>query len=42
MAKVSGISIESAATGVTGAKAFKTHIDQITLHGVATSDLCGQ
>jgi hypothetical protein len=42
MAKVSGISIESAATAVTGAKAFKTHIDQITLHGVATADLCGQ
>ncbi len=42
MANVIGIKIESAATQVTGAKAFNTKIEQITLHGVATSALCGQ
>ncbi len=42
MAKVTGIQIESAATQVTGAKAFNTKVEQITLHGVATSSLCGK
>jgi hypothetical protein len=41
MNNVSGISIESAQTGVTGGmKKFTTHIKQLTLHGVATSALC--
>ena len=40
MAKVDGIQFESAATAVTGARSFATHVKQITLHGVATSDLC--
>jgi hypothetical protein len=40
MAQVSGIAFESAATAVTGAKAFNTHIEQITLHGVASASLC--
>jgi hypothetical protein len=40
MAKVAGIAIESAATGVTGAKTFTAHIAQLTLHGAATSGLC--
>jgi len=40
MDKVAGISFESAATAITGAKTFTTHIKQITLHGVATTDLC--
>ena len=40
MAKVNGIAFESAATPVTGAKAFATHIKQITFHGVSTADLC--
>ncbi len=42
MAKVTGIAFESAATAVTGAKAFKTHIDQLTLHGADTATLCTQ
>jgi hypothetical protein len=42
MGKVNGIQIESAATTVTGAKGFNTKIEQITLHGVATSSLCGK
>jgi hypothetical protein len=42
MAGVTGIQFESAATGVTGAGTFNTKIEQITLHGVATSALCGQ
>jgi hypothetical protein len=42
MAKVTGIQIESAATALTVGKTFNTTIEQITLHGVATSDLCGQ
>jgi hypothetical protein len=41
MANVTGIQFESAATGVTGAKTFNTKIEQITLHGVPTSALCG-
>jgi hypothetical protein len=40
MAKVDGIAFESAATAVTGAKPFTTHIQQITLHGVSSNDLC--
>jgi hypothetical protein len=40
MAKVSGIAFESAATAVSGAKSFNTHIQQITLHGVSSNDLC--
>src|SRR5207302_1224694 len=42
MGKVEGIAFESAATAVTGAKSFNTHIEQITLHGVNTSDLCSK
>jgi hypothetical protein len=38
--KVSGIQFESAATQVTGAKDFTTNIEQVTLHGVNTNDLC--
>ena len=40
MAKVTGIAFESAATAVTGARSFTTHIEQITLHGVSSGDLC--
>jgi hypothetical protein len=40
MGKVTGIAFESAATAVTGAKSFNTHIQQITLHGVSSNDLC--
>jgi hypothetical protein len=39
-AKVTGISFESAATQVTGAGTFNTHIKQITLHGADTASLC--
>jgi hypothetical protein len=42
MGQVEGIAFESAATAVTGAKSFNTHIQQITLHGVKTSDLCSK
>jgi hypothetical protein len=43
LANVTGIQFESAATPVQApaAKAFNTKIEQITLHGVATSALCG-
>ena len=37
---VSGMAIESGATGVTGTGTFTVKIKQITLHGVATKDLC--
>jgi hypothetical protein len=40
MNKVTGIAFESAATAVTGAKSFNTHILQLTVHGVSTNDLC--
>ncbi|HEY2515126.1 MAG TPA: hypothetical protein VGI39_29875 [Polyangiaceae bacterium] len=40
MSKVNGIVFESAQNQVTGAKTFNTTIEQITLHGVATSALC--
>jgi hypothetical protein len=40
MGKVEGIAFESAATPVTGVRSFTTHIQQITLHGVKTGDLC--
>jgi hypothetical protein len=40
MAKVTGIGFESAANAATGAKPFKTHIDQLTLHGADTAALC--
>ena len=40
MAKVAGIAFESAATEVSGAKAFKTHIEQFTVHGAKTETLC--
>jgi len=40
MAKVTGIAFESAVTPVTGAKAFKAHIEQLTLHGADTAALC--
>ena len=40
MAKVTGIAFESAATAVTGARSFTTHIQQITLHGVSSNNLC--
>jgi len=40
MEKVNGLAIESAATAVTGTGTFKTEIQQITLHGVKTADLC--
>jgi hypothetical protein len=42
MAKVSGISFEAAPTMITGTKSFTTKIQQITLHGVATADLCSK
>ncbi|HEY2899456.1 MAG TPA: hypothetical protein VGL59_02690, partial [Polyangia bacterium] len=42
MNKVTGIAFESAATAITGAKAFTTHIEQITLHGADTAALCTQ
>jgi len=42
MGKVEGIAFESAATPVTGTGSFNTHIEQITLHGVNTSDLCSK
>jgi hypothetical protein len=42
MGNVTGIVFESAATSFTGAKAFNTHIQQITLHGVSSSNLCAQ
>jgi hypothetical protein len=40
LSKVTGIAFESAATPVTGAKDFNTHIKQLTLRGVTTTDLC--
>jgi hypothetical protein len=40
MAKVSSIAFESAATAVTGARSFTTHVKQITLHGASTVSLC--
>jgi hypothetical protein len=40
MAKVVGIVFESAATMVSGAKAFHTSILQLTLHGASTANLC--
>jgi hypothetical protein len=43
MAKVTGISFESAATQISGStKTYNTHIKQLTLHGVATPALCTQ
>jgi hypothetical protein len=40
MGKVVGIAFESAATMVTGAKTFNTHVLQMTLHGASTGSLC--
>jgi hypothetical protein len=40
LSKIVGISFESASTTATGAKAFNTHILQMTLHGVSTANLC--
>jgi hypothetical protein len=40
MKSVSGMAFESATNGVTGTGDFTLKIKQITLHGVATKDLC--
>jgi hypothetical protein len=40
MATVNGIGFEAAGTEVTGTGTFNTHIEQITFHGAATTELC--